>query len=136
LAAGGATEQLPGSAVGSLAHWQGGLTAEPSWLPSAACAAHRDMVRCPSGVGGLGALSASSVSVRACESARPVSGARVQRPRVRCPVSVSVSVSGVRCPVSVSGVRAEASAWTPTVVVGGARAAARFDCLADPEEAG
>jgi hypothetical protein len=85
----------------------GGLTAEPSWLRSAACAAPTGTrfgvqqavgsswrPRCPDACRGLVALSASSVSVHA-------SG-------VRCPVSARAMsarpVSNVpRCPASVSG---------------------------------
>jgi hypothetical protein len=125
LAAGGATQQLPGSAAGSLV-LAGGLTAEPSWLPSAACAAaaHSNKVRCASGVvvpgcpdahRGLVALFASSVSV-CVSSVRPsivrrryVSGVRTSG--VQCPMS-SPCVR-VRCerPTSVSTLSAPVSSW-------------------------
>jgi hypothetical protein len=99
------------------------LTVEPSWLPSAACAAHSNTGRRPSGVvvpvnpdahRALVALSASTCPA----SARPVAGVRhvssgrrpvhVQCPRARCPrarcprvrypVPVSASSASVRHP--------------------------------------
>jgi hypothetical protein len=108
----------------------GGLTAEPSWLPSAACAAaaHSNTVRRPSGVvvprmSGCPLCLGRRVRVlrqRPRVQRPPVqclTSGTVQRPRVRCPrgwcpmsgVQCPVSVSGVRCerPVSVSGVRCE-----------------------------
>jgi hypothetical protein len=105
LTAGGATEQLPGGVAVSRAG--GGLTAEPSWLPSAAGAAsHRNTVRRPAGrrlvmvaqMSGcrswLGvALSASSVSVHASGVRCPL----VRCPLVRCPL---VRCLLVRCPMS------------------------------------
>jgi hypothetical protein len=100
----------------------GGLTAEPSWLPSAACGRRPQqhgspssgvvLSGCPDAHRALVALSASSVSVRVSSirpsstcpgSARPV---RVQGPPVRCPVrAFGVRAAGVRCPVSVSRLR-------------------------------
>jgi hypothetical protein len=109
----------------------GGLTAEPSWLPSAARAAHSNTVRRPSGVvvpgcpdahRALVARSASSVSVPVSSVHRPVC---VRRPCVQCPASSTCPVSAcpvsgvryvssvrrpcprVRCPVSGCGVRCE-----------------------------
>jgi hypothetical protein len=125
LAAGRATEQLPDSAVGSLARWQ--VASPPSrhrgraphalpptgtrfgvqqavgssWGPS-----------CPDPCRALVALSASSVSVQ-------VSGVRCERPvSAACDVHASgvrVRASGcpgvdVRCPASVSARSASASA--------------------------
>jgi hypothetical protein len=104
----------------------GGLTAEPSWLPSAACAAaaHSNTVRRPSGVvvprmSGCPPCLGRRVRVlrqRPRVQRPPVqclTSGTVQRPRVRCPrgwcpmsgVQCPVSVSGVRCPVRASGVR-------------------------------
>jgi hypothetical protein len=104
----------------------GGLTAEPSWLPSAACAAaaHSNTVRRPSGVvvprmSGCPLCLGRRVRVlrqRPRVQRPPVqclTSGTVQRPRVRCPrgwcpmsgVQCPVSVSGVRCPVRASGVR-------------------------------
>jgi hypothetical protein len=86
LTAGGATEQLPAGGV-AVSRAGGGLTAVPSWLPSAACAAP------PQEHG----------------SASSRSSARRGGPDVRMPAvawsplsasSVSVHASGVRCPVS------------------------------------
>ena len=106
----------------------GGLTAEPSWLPSAACAAHSNTLWRPSGVV-LSRMSGRPPClgrpVRVFRQRRPVQRPPVQRlasgacpasacpglrvrcraSGVRCPVSMSVSVSGVQCPVSTSGVR-------------------------------
>jgi hypothetical protein len=79
----------------------GGLTAEPSWLPSAACAAcHRNAVRRPAGrrlvVGldvGVPAVAWSPCPHPRSASTRPVSGVH----------ACDVRASGVRCP-GVSGV--------------------------------
>jgi hypothetical protein len=94
----------------AVSRWAGTLTVEPSWLPSAACAARSNTGRRPSGVvvpgnpdahRALVALSASTCLA----SARPVSGV--------CPVSARpvsarpISSAGVRvqCPVRASGIR-------------------------------
>jgi len=104
LTAGGATEQLPAGGV-AVSRAGGGLTAEPSWLPSAACAApHRNTVRRPAG---RRLVVAAQMSGCLPWLGRPV---RIlgQRPRVRCQVSsvraCDVRASGVQCPgVRVSG---------------------------------
>jgi hypothetical protein len=84
----------------------GGLTAEPSWLPSAARAAHSNTVRRPSGVVVPGCPDAT-VPWSPCRVLRQ--RPRVRRPPVQYPVRVSVRpsgvrASGVRCPGAVSGV--------------------------------
>jgi hypothetical protein len=98
----------------------GYLTVEPSWLPSAACAAHSNTGRRPSGVvvpgypdadRALVALSASTCPA----SARPVSGVRYLS-SVRASGTCPASAPGVRasdiqcrvrvqCPVRASGIR-------------------------------
>jgi hypothetical protein len=118
----------------------GGLTAEPSWLPNAACAAatatrfavtaRRGDHRCPPCLGRPVRVLRQRPRVQrppvqcpasgTCRAAaRPVSGVRVRCP---CPVSVSgvrcpcpVSVSGVRCPCPVSGVRVRCPASVSTL---------------------
>jgi hypothetical protein len=143
LTAGGATEQLPGGVAVSRAG--GGLTAEPSWLPSAAGAAsHRNTVRRPAGrrlvmvaqMSGcrswLGvALSASSVSVHASRcpvSARAVSAravsARAMSARPVPNVRVSI-VRGVRrrCPRSASPSASVVSARVPSWSASGSHTA-------------
>ena len=108
--------------------------AEPSWLPSAARAAHSNTLWRPSGVvlpRMSGRPPCLGRPVRVFRQRRPVQRPPVQRlasgacpasagpgPRVRCrasgvrcPVSVSsvqcpVSTSGVRCPTQASGIRA------------------------------
>jgi hypothetical protein len=120
----GAAEQLRGSASGSLT-LVGGPTAEPSWLPSATSAVPRSTVGRPRapplGVaaqeGGMPAVPSSPCPrPRPASGVRcPLSGASVQRPRVRVTRLLSsvrcgrVRVSGVPRPVSrggASGVRA------------------------------
>jgi hypothetical protein len=100
LAAGGATQRLASDAAGSLA-LAGGLTAEPSWLPSArvcrpqqhgSTSQRRRGARMFDAHCALLAPSASSVSVR-LSSVHPSS--------VRRPVRVHIRLSGVRA----SGVR-------------------------------
>jgi hypothetical protein len=117
--ANGATEQAPGSAVGSLAR------AGTSPSPSADGADHRSTVRRPNGQPGSrdrpGSLSGMPfVSRSPCPRTRslhasgvqcPVSGVTVQCPRMRCP-RVGCPMSGcveVRCPASVSARSASAS---------------------------
>jgi hypothetical protein len=108
LAAGRATEQLPGSAVAVSRALAGRLTAEPSWWPSAACAApHRNTVRRPAGRRLVVGPSCPEPAVpwSPCPhpwsaSKCPVSGPGVQCPRMRCP-RVRCPMSG--CPVSGCG---------------------------------
>jgi hypothetical protein len=80
----------------------GGLTAEPSWVPSAACAAHSNTVRRPSGVVGPRTSGCPPCLGRPA----PVLG---QHPRVQCPASgvcaSGVRASSVRCPLRASGIR-------------------------------
>jgi hypothetical protein len=118
----------------------GGLTAEPSWLPNAAGAAHHNTVwRTSSVVLPRMSIARWSPCPRP-PSTRPPSGAcpastcpgprvRCPMPGVRCPVSsarcpVPVSTSGVRCPVqrpasvrvaSVSTLSAPVSSWSVRV---------------------
>jgi len=75
----------------------GGLTAKPSCLPSAACAAHSNTVRRPSGV--------VVPRMSGCPPWpwSPCPHPRVQRPPVQCPVSGACPasarpVSSARCP--------------------------------------
>jgi hypothetical protein len=116
LAAGGATQQPPvvQPAVSRSGRWP---HAEPSWLPSAARAAHSNTLWRPSGVvlpRMSGRPPCLGRPVRVFRQRRPVQRPPVQRlasgacpasacpgPRVRCPMS------GVRCPVSMSGVRVQ-----------------------------
>jgi hypothetical protein len=132
--AGGATEQLPGSAAGSLARCQ--VASPPNRRGGRApmSVAYSNTVRCPSGVVVPGCPDAHrallacprppSVSARPCPasgmcpasappvSARPVSNVRCLP--VRCPMS-GVCPSGVRCErpasVSVSTLSAPVNSW-------------------------
>jgi hypothetical protein len=129
LAAGGATEQLAGSArrQSRSGRWPG---AEPSWLPSTAEAVHRKTVGWPSArpLGVAQEVRIRTVPLLRCPvlDQRPASIVRCERPgstracpRDRCPVSgagPSVQVSGVRCPVWASGVRAFPRPLCPTGV--------------------
>jgi hypothetical protein len=120
LAAGGATQQLAWQCSPQSRALAGGLTAEPSWLPSAACAAAtaaRFAVQRCRGTRMSGRPPRLGRPVRVhMSSVRPSSvrrPGRVQRPRVRCPVSarpvsdVQCPVPGVhvRCPVRASAIR-------------------------------
>ena len=125
----GATEQAPGSAVGSL------VLAGTSPSPSADGADHRSTVRRPNGQSGSrdrpGSLSGMpSVSRSPCPRTRslhasgvqcPVSGVTVQCRRRRCPrVGCPMSGVDVRCPASLSArrrpaVSAPVSSWSSSV---------------------
>jgi hypothetical protein len=115
---------LPGGGV-AVSRAGGGLTAEPSWLPSAACAApHRNTVRRPAG-----RRLVVVAQMSGCRSwlGRPV---RIlgQRPRVRCPMSAramsarpvpNVRVSGcpgVHCPGCPASVSARSASPSASVV--------------------
>jgi hypothetical protein len=130
------TQQLRGTAAGSLARWQ--VAALPSrhgcraprvpLLPTAtrfAVPSASWCPRCPDAHRALVALSASPSASTCPASARPGvrRPARVQRPRVRCPrvwcpmFGVQCAVSGypgVRCerPASVSTFSTPASSWS------------------------
>jgi hypothetical protein len=118
LAAGEATQQPPvvQPAVSRSGRWP---HAEPSWLPSAARAAHSNTLWRPSGVvlpRMSGRPPCLGRPVRVFRQRRPVQRPPVQRlasgacPASACPVSrVRCRASGVRCPVSVSSVQCPVS---------------------------
>jgi hypothetical protein len=108
--AGGATEQLSGSAAGSLARWQ---VASPAsrHVCQAPRAAHRYTVCCPSGVVVPACPDADRALVALAASARPVSSAQ-------CPVPGVRVRTGVRCerPASASPLSAPVSSWSAGAV--------------------
>jgi hypothetical protein len=102
-----ATQQLPGSARGSVAPADR-LTAEPAWLLSATGAVGRNTVGRPS-ARSLGVVAQEGSGCRPCRrhsvrvlGQRPASSVRCER---QCP-RVPVRAIRVRCPVSGAGVRA------------------------------
>jgi hypothetical protein len=141
--AGGATEQLPCKAAGSLAPADG-PTAEPSWSPSTAGAVHRNTVGWPS-ARPLGVVAQEgrtpAVPPSACPHPRPAAV-------VQCPVRTSslhacLPTTGVQspvserpgCPVSAVGVRcpsvpASAVSDQDEVVEGGGGAGSRVAGMA------
>lgn len=120
----GATEQLPGSAAGSLACWQ--VASPPSRHVAERRLCRRPQQRGSASQRCRGArMSGCHRTLVACP--RPPSASRVQHSPVqcpasgRCPVSASgVRASGVRCPVSsarcpMPGVRVRCSASVSTL---------------------
>jgi hypothetical protein len=133
----------------------GGLSAEPSWLPSATCAAaaHHTVRRprgvvvpgCPDAHRAVVALSASSVTVGVssvrpssvrrpvCAGVRYVSGVRASS--VRCPArGVRRPASGVRCepPASGSTLSAPMGSWIAWVQQAATRLGQAGPGLVDP----
>jgi hypothetical protein len=97
------------------------LTVEPSWLPSAACAAHSNTVAVPPCLVALSASTCPASGRPVSASGRPVSASGTCPASARLvsarPISSAVSASSVQCerPASVSTLSAPVSSWSAWV---------------------